>query len=42
MSRVTCIMKCDASESSLSGGELRLLAGLVDEGLKGDYALDNT
>ena len=27
-------MKCDASESSLSGGELRLLAGLVDEGLK--------
>ena len=27
-------MKCDANESSLSGGELCLLAGLVDEGLK--------
>ncbi|MGH9961010.1 MAG: hypothetical protein ACREBC_28470 [Pyrinomonadaceae bacterium] len=27
-------MKYDANESSLSGGELCLLAGLVDEGLK--------
>ncbi len=27
-------MKCDASESSLSGGELCVLAGLVDEGLE--------
>ncbi len=27
-------MKCDANESSLSSGELCLLTGLVDEGLK--------
>jgi hypothetical protein len=27
-------MKCDANESSLSGSEVCLLAGLVDEGLK--------
>ena len=27
-------MKYDANESSLSGGKLCLLAGLVDEGLK--------